>query len=545
MWKTLNLNGTRTVLFLLLALLATLLYNLGGWGVIETSEARYAEISREMLASGDWLHPRLLGILHYHKPPATYIISAWGMGIFGVNEFGARFFMQLSLIAQAWLVYLLGQQLFRNNRTALMAMIVFITMPVVLLSSRNLTTDSFLTTFELLAIYGWVKYKWQRQPAWLYLFYIAMALAFLTKGPVGLIFPLLLVIGYRPAIDFPIQHPVRWGHHLLALLLFLVLGLSWYLYLMQYDPRFIQYFIFKHTVERYANPETFGRAKPWWFYLVLAPALSLPWAAILLGNLKKLRTLPREQKRLFLLWIVVPLLFFSFSSSKLVLYILPLFAGQALLTAWLLQALPEPSLRKAVAGSFLYLAVLAIALAAGPLLPVGVAVPMWALIFPVAMLVGLWLLWRSEQDKLWQLLGGALVFCLLLIPYSTHVMGANPGLINSSAHIASALQQQPLRGKQVIVYDKLLPSLAFERRHNIITIHDEDHNLDRETQFESSDAWRQNLLELDRPEDVARLKQLLQQNTALLVKGDLPDKSVWIKAYFKHQQQVGKWVIYY
>ncbi|WP_242916627.1 ArnT family glycosyltransferase [Pontibacter liquoris] len=545
MFKLESRYSGRTVLFLLLLLLALLLYNLGGWGVIETSEARYAEISREMLASSDWLHPRLLGILHYHKPPATYVISAWGMGIFGMNEFGARFFLQLSLVLQAGLVYLLGLELFKSRRTALIAMVVYITIPAVLLAARNLTTDSFLTTFELLAIYAWLKYKPRQQAAWIYLFYTCLALAFLTKGPVGLIFPVLLAIGYRPATETSLPQPIRWGHHLPALLLFLVLGLSWYLYLMQYDPRFIDYFIFKHTVERYANPETFGRAKPWWFYLVLAPVLSLPWAAILLLNLKKLRNLPRLHKRLFILWLLVPLVFFSLSSSKLILYILPLFAGQALLTGWLLQALPQPALRKATLGALLYFGVLALALLAGPLLPFGVAVPGWALVFPVMMLVGLLLLWRRKNEYLLQLLGGALVFCLLLIPYSTHVMGANPELINSSSHLTAALQQEPLRGKQVLVYDKLLPSLAFELGHNFITIHDQDHNLNRETQFEQSQVWREKLLQLDRPDDVQRLKQLLQQNTALLVKGDLPEKSQWIKRYLPHYQQVGKWKIYY
>jgi len=542
MLKPDNVYSTRTVLLLLLALL---LYNLGGWGVIETSEARYAEMSREMLISGDWLHPRLLNILHYHKPPVAYIISAWGMGLFGANEFGARFFLQLSLVVQAWLVYLLGMQLFKNRRTALLAAIVYITIPAVLFAARNLTTDSFLTTFELLAMYSWVKYKPQRQTGWLYLFYISLALAFLTKGPVGLIFPVLLVIGYMTTAETTPQLPNQSGHHLLAFLIFLVLGLSWYVYLMQYDARFVDYFILKHTVERYTNPETFGRSKPWWFYLVLAPALSLPWSAILLLNLKKLKALPRRHKRLFILWILAPLVFFSLSGSKLILYILPLFAGQALLTAWLLQALPEPAMRKAAVGSLVYFAVLALALTAGPLLPLEINVPVGVLLFPMLMLAGLWLLWRSKENRLRQLMGSTLLFTLLLIPYSTHLMGANPELINSSSHIAEALQQEPIRGKQVVVYDKLLPSLAFELGHTFVSIHDTDSKLKRETQFEESEAWRKTLLEINRPADVARLKQLLQQNVALLVKGDLPAKSQWMKQYFRQQQQVGKWKIYY
>ncbi|HEY4651774.1 MAG TPA: phospholipid carrier-dependent glycosyltransferase, partial [Pontibacter sp.] len=101
--------SSRAVWVVLAVMLLALLYNLGDWGVLETSEARYAEISREMLASGDWLHPRLLGILHYHKPPVTYMISSAGMAVFGINSFGVRFFLQISLLIQGVLVYRLGK----------------------------------------------------------------------------------------------------------------------------------------------------------------------------------------------------------------------------------------------------------------------------------------------------------------------------------------------------------------------------------------------------------------------------------------------------
>src|SRR5690606_16883016 len=106
-------------------------------------------------------------------------------------------FLQLSLQAQAWLLYLIALELFGSRKRAFTAMAIYVTMPAVLISARNLTTDSFLTTFELLAIWCWIKYKPGKQPVWLYLFYLALSLAFLTKGPVGLILPVLVAIGYR------------------------------------------------------------------------------------------------------------------------------------------------------------------------------------------------------------------------------------------------------------------------------------------------------------------------------------------------------------
>ncbi|ARS36222.1 glycosyltransferase family 39 protein [Pontibacter actiniarum] len=539
-----HLRGGRLLYGLLLVLFLLLLYNLGGWGVIETSEARYAEISREMWQSGQLLHPRLLGIQHFHKPPVTYQVSALGMELFGPNAFGARFFLQVSLVLQVWLVYLIGKLLFRDGRQALLAAVVYLTIPAVLLSARNLTTDSFLTTFELAAIWAWLRYKADAKAGWLYLFYFLLALAFLTKGPVGLIFPALVAIGLAGGFTTAKKRSPAW-HHVPAILLFLVIGGSWYAYLMLQDPQFVDYFLFKHTVQRYANPETFGRSKPWWFYLVLAPALSLPWSAILVVYFKKLKELPAQFKRLFILWILVPLVFFSFSGSKLILYILPLFAGQALLTAWLLRALSAEALRKVTRGSLVYFGVLAVAFLLAPLLPVGIDLPLWALVFPVLMLVGLFIVWRRPLPQLQALLAGALLFTLLLLPYSTHLMGHNPQLTNGSRPIANVIRQHNLAQRPILVYNKLLPSLAFELNRSIVSLEDGSSDLDREVQFERDERWREDFLRLEDPADAARLRQLLQQQPVLVVKNTLPKERQWLLQHFSQHVKVGKWTVFY
>lgn len=539
-----SLRSSQLLYGLLFVFFLLLLYNAGGWGVIEISEARYAEISREMLRGGDWLHPRLLGIQHFHKPPVTYMISAWGMELFGVNAFGVRFFLQVSLVLQALLIYGIGQLLLRDNRQALIAVVVYITMPAVLISSRNLTTDSFLTTFELAAIYAWFKHKNNSYAAWLYFFYLLLALAFLTKGPVGLIFPVLVAIGYRNAGAAHATKYQLW-HHLPALLLFIVVGASWYVYLIIQDAQFLDYFVFKHTVQRYANPETFGRSKPWWFYLVLAPALSLPWSAILLIHYKKLKALPRTQARLFILWLLVPLVFFSFSGSKLILYILPLFAGMALLVSWLLVNLSPEAARKATKGSMIFFAIITVALLLAPVPPLGISLPWAAMIFTALMLLGLFLLWHSEISDLNKLLLSSLVFTLLLLPYATHLLGNNPSLTNGSRPIAAIIKANQLQERDILVYDRLLPSLAFELDKQIISLHDESSSLDRETQFERDEAWHAHLLRLENPADMARLRKLLQQRPVLVVRNKLPEERACMLQYFEKQQQVGKWIVYY
>lgn len=537
-------NADRSLLGLLLVLLLLLLFNLGGWGVVETSEARYAEISREMWQSGDLLHPRLLGIQHYHKPPLTYIITSFGMELFGPDAFGARIFLQFSLLLQVWLVFLIAKVLFGNPRQALLAAVLYFTIPAVLVSARNLTTDSFLATFELAAILAWLRYKTRAKAGWLYFFYLLLALAFLTKGPVGLIFPVLVAIGLGGNYTSPDNHTSRW-HHLPALLLFLAVGSSWYIYLMVKDAQFVDYFLFKHTVQRYANPETFGRSKPWWFYLVLAPALSLPWSAILFARFRHLLEMPRPLKRLFILWILVPLVFFSFSGSKLILYILPIFAGQALLTTWLLIHMPVKTARKAMNYGLLYLVVLTVALLVAPLLPVGITLPWRVLTFPVLILGALAVLWTGERLPQQKLVYGALVFTALLLPYSTKLLEHNPQFTNGSRPIAGVIRENNLQDRPVLVYNRLLPSLAFELNKSIVSIDDGSDKLVREVQFESDEKWRQELLQLNRPESMQRLQDLLQQEPVLVVKNELPEERRWMLKYFDAQRQVGEWTVYY
>ncbi|WP_242927013.1 ArnT family glycosyltransferase [Pontibacter vulgaris] len=542
MLKQNDAYGSRTVLLLLTILLAILLYNLGGWGVIETSEARYAEISREMLATGHWLHPRLLGILHFHKPPVTYIITAWGMAAFGVTEFGARFFLQLSLVLQAWLVYKMGLELFKAKRPAFFAVVAYISMPAVLISARNLTTDSFLTTFELLAIWAWLCYKNRNSPGWLYLYFATMALAFLTKGPVGIIFPVLVAIAYRPVTG--LLHG-KAAHIFTAFTLFLLLSASWYVYLMWQEKQFVDYFLLKHTVQRYANPETFGRSKPWWFYLVLAPALSLPWSALVAFSAASIKQMPKLQSRLLLIWLLVPLVFFSLSGSKLILYILPLFAGLALLAGYTLQALPPERQQKATFYTCLYFAILALALLAVPLAGLGIEIPIWALLFPVAILASLAFILRSSKDPGLKFILATLAFTLLLIPYSTYLLGHNPDKTNSSTSLVTFLRQKQLANRPLLVYDELLPSLAFELKRNIVTVQDKNRKLTRETQFESDTTWRQHYLQLSNKQDEARLRNLVQQEAVLITGDELLSERVWLIKSFKHKQQVGKWRVYY
>ncbi|TGE29269.1 ArnT family glycosyltransferase [Hymenobacter metallicola] len=545
--------SSRTWLWLFVLVLgAGLLLGLGSWGVLESSEARYAEISREMLADGDWLHPRLLGIQHFHKPPVTYWLTAAGVALAGPTGSGVRLLAVLAVLLQVVLVFGLGRLLFGGNeRHALAAAVVYGTFPVVLISALNVTTDAYLMTLELLAAYGMLRYLQLGGWRWFYLFWLALGLAFLTKGPVGAVLPLMVVGGFyfrqpQPRRPFTV-------HHLLGPVLLLVVGLSWYLFLVAENKEFLDYFLWKQTAERFANADAFKRAKPWWFYLVLVPVGSLPWVVALLTQLARTRwaTVPRQWRNVLIFWVLVPLVFFSLAKSKLLLYLLPIFPGLALLTVYYLGRLTDAVLYR---WYVVMTGVLGLLMAGLCLLPalsgaLGITVEVHPLtsLWPAVGIVALVL-----QQALWnqvrvapRLLVLTVIFTLTLLLTAKPILHQNQLAASSTRPIAEWLRINHLDQRLVLVYDEMLPSLSFELNRTLITLQHDNDDIKRETQFEADARWQQLLVDMNDPAQQQYLKSLLAQHPVLIVKGELEDFWGWMLPYFPQQQRLGPWTIYY
>lgn len=529
---------------------------LGTWGPLESSEARYAEIGREMLVTGDWLHPRLLGIQHFHKPPFTYWLTAASLTIFGPHAAGVRILPVLAVLLQVLLVYKLGELLFRGDRArALAAAIIYGSLPVVLISALNVTTDAYLATLELAATYGILRYYAGGQIRWLYLFWLGLGLAFLTKGPVGFVLPLMAVISHYFKQDAE-QKQDRWPftvHHALGFGLFVLVGLSWYLYLISENRAFVRYFLFEHTVERFANANTFNRAKPWWFYLVLAPVTSLPWSVALIAQAVRIRwaEVPQIWRNVLIFWVLIPLVFFSLSSSKLLLYVLPIFPGVTLLTVYYLGRCTEAQLFRWYVGIVAFfgflLAVLCLAPAFASVLdlpftlrPMTAAVPAAGVVVLVIVLT----LWEQVRVAP-RLLAAAVMFTLTLLLAAKPILHQNELAANGTRPLADLLRQRKLTQRPVLVYNELLPSLAFELGKLPVSLNDGNHSLNRETQFETDKRWQQNLIYLTDSTQRPALDWILQQHPVLLVKGELKAERQWLLPYFRQHETLGKWTVWY
>ncbi len=168
------------------------MFHLGSFGLWEPDEARYAEIAREMLQSGNLLVPHLNYVAYVEKPPVLYWLTTLSFWIFGVSEFAARLPVALSAITGILATYFFALRAF-GRRHAILAAAILATTPLYALMAQVLTTDMTLTAFVTIATFA-LYLHWQEGGRWCWIAYVAMGLAMMTKGPVGAALPILSML---------------------------------------------------------------------------------------------------------------------------------------------------------------------------------------------------------------------------------------------------------------------------------------------------------------------------------------------------------------
>ena len=328
----------------LLALTLGLLF-LGQRGIWDPDEGRYSNVALHMLDSGNWIEPhRSAEIAHWTKPPLTYWAIAGSVAVFGHNAWAARLPAALSYLLCVWLAWKIARRMAPGSEQQ--AALLYATMLFPIGAAQFISTDYVLAACETLAMWGFIEARFgahARPQRWLLLMWAGFALAFLAKGPPGLL-PLLAVIGFDLSLPGA-QRPraLQWQ----GLLLFLLVAAPWYVAVTLRNPGLLDYFLGKVVVGRVAS-DTFARHGEWYGWLaVYAPTLllgTLPWTPALLRWARGLpaRVLAwrsgegRSGDRaglLLALWLLVPLLVFCVSRSRLPLYILPLFVPLAVIAA--------------------------------------------------------------------------------------------------------------------------------------------------------------------------------------------------------------------
>lgn len=530
-------------------LLIAALWQSGLWGVTETSEARYAEISREMLVSGDLILPRYLGILHFDKPPMTYWITALGYKIWGINPFGARFFLQIVFAVQLALVYRIAQILFGSRTIAIYSLICYAAIPLSLISIRNLTTDAYLNTFALASVYLYILYRKNNSIAALYGFFIALGIAIFTKGPFALLLPLLAIYPVNRMIS--IQAPGRTPliHFILGIAVTLTLGGWWFFYLMSSSSGFYNFFIGGQIVNRLAHADKLSRSKPFWYYIALLPPLILPLLGLMMNWLAQLKNTGRNINRLGMYTILIPVVLFSCSSSKLILYILPVAPYIACCAGYLLNRIKDNRLKNIFVVNSIFYGMLILAmviLSSGGIneFPVVLNIQILTGITALAAYFIYTLTTKAGLKRKYLL--QLLIIPVFILPLSTNILSQIELTINSTEPLAAFIQRN-LPKRKVLVWNRALNSISFNLQEQVYSIRYNHYSLIRNTQFEPDHHWKQQLIDVNNTEEQLYLRKLISDRSILIrYKSDeIPAGMEWISQAFSARKDFGKYIIYY
>jgi 4-amino-4-deoxy-L-arabinose transferase-like glycosyltransferase len=322
-----------------LLVLASLFFFFGAGRValLGPDEPRYAEVAREMFVSGDYISTRLCGCLWFEKPVLFYWLAAMAYQLFGVSEFAARFASGFAATITALALYFALSSVV-SKLWARLAAFVLMTSGIFIAYSHAATPDMTLTmamTIAILSGYRATTARGRQETGLMILCFAAMGLGMLAKGLVGIVLVSAILLSY-----FAIAGRLRflpWRQLLLWSGAFLLVSATWYLPVtLRHGWQFINEFFIEHHFRRYLT-NTYGHPQPVYFFLFIAIAGVLPWSGFFIPAVTRLRRLrPRGSEADSLLtlawvWLLIPLLFFSLSVSKLPGYLLPVFPALAII----------------------------------------------------------------------------------------------------------------------------------------------------------------------------------------------------------------------
>ncbi len=355
-----------------LVLLGLVLYLPALWDwPLSRSEAMYALIPREMFDSGRWFTPTLNGVPYLDKPPLLYWLNLAAYGILGPSDFAARLATLAVGLGEIWLTWLIGRRLL-GDRPAWLGGFVLLTSVGFFTLHLQLLTDHLVTLGLLAALAVLVSVEERLTWGRAVLFQIALAVGFLSKGLIGLVFPLLILTGEawrrrRPRLLSLALDPRGW-------LVFLVLTVPWFWAMERAYPGFLGHHLVNEQFLRFLGwrhpPDIIPFPLPgFWLFLFI---WLLPWGLMLpeaLYRFWRQTAAPAEahRGRLLLLWPAVIMGFFSLSLTRIEYYSLPALPALALVLGWRLDRSLKVPGDRSLPVTLLLLGVLG--LAVGVLLP--------------------------------------------------------------------------------------------------------------------------------------------------------------------------------
>ena len=488
-------------LFLLTALISLFFgFMLGNRPLSVPDEGRYVEIPREMVATGDYLTPRLNGVKYFEKPVLFYWLESFSIKLFGLKGFALRLWPALFALTGCLVVYGSGVRLF-GRRTGLIAATVLATSLLYYALSRAIILDmpvSVLLSVALLCfLLGTHEPPGLRRRLFMWGFYSFAALAVMTKGLIGILIP-GMVIGVW-IILLGEWRVLKTMYLPSGLLLFLLIAAPWHILVNRANPEFFNfYFIHEHFL-RYLT-KIHSRYKPAWFFIPVVLLGLFPWSVFLIQAVK--HNLPpswreRHEHRdtlFLLLWAGLVFLFFSASSSKLIPYILPVFLplslliGRYLAEAW--DRRDFPGIQAGYAVLLILTLGLTIALIALPhyrASPDVQKLGKYPYVFAAVLITGTAVTWLMSKRKnfRWAFLSLTATTVLFFIVVNAAASVAD---MRSSKSLVSAIKQRLQPGDEVASYDTYYQDLPvyLERRITVVNWKGE---LEFGTTVEDTSQW--------------------------------------------------------
>jgi len=356
----------RVYLLLFAIIIVFYLYGLGKLPLLGPDEPRYTQVAREMFVTGDLITPKLGHHTWFEKPALLYWMIAGSFKVFGVNEWAARLgpaLCGLLTIAALWLV---GREIDREEPRgfAFWSVVVAGSCLGLIVFSRAASFDVVITMTTTWSLACFLLHELRNRRLFLAGFYLFVGLSLLAKGLVGIVIPFGVVgLFYVLRRAWPSRSVILslfWGMPLA-----LAVSAIWYgPVIARHGWVFIDEFFVQHHFARYVSNK-YHHPQPIYFYPVIILMLALPWTPHLIVALAKVRGWKWRGAddlsvvRVFsLAWLLLPIIFFSFSGSKLPGYVLPVIPGIALLVSDRLTRIFNPRWPLVIAGATLVLVVI-------------------------------------------------------------------------------------------------------------------------------------------------------------------------------------------
>jgi len=363
----------RVYLFIFIIVIAFYLYGLGKLPLLGPDEPRYAQVAREMLSNRDLITPTLGGHTWFEKPALLYWLIAASFKVFGVSEWSARLGPAICGVLTILAVWCVAREVDRSF--GFWSLIVTASCLGLIVFSRAVSFDVVVTMTTTWSLAFFLLHELpttKRKRLLLAGFYSFVGLSLLAKGLVGIVIPFGVVAFYYLLRR---QWPLRsvlfsfiWG-----IPLALAVSAIWYgPVIARHGWTFIDEFFVQHHFARYVSNK-YHHPQPIYFYPVIMLMLALPWTVHLIAALAKVRSWNWRDDdswtavRVFsLAWLLFPIIFFSFSGSKLPGYIVPALPAAALLVSDRLTAVRNSKWPLLVAGATAALVLIVLNFAAAP-----------------------------------------------------------------------------------------------------------------------------------------------------------------------------------